>query len=128
MSTLDQFKTQTPQGVLYSLQEMVHKAQELQNKVESDAFLNLEDREHLKEFIASMRAFFYYAYPTLERVAYSRLDETELVRSDRLASLRDAFQKCVSITDESAKMVATAIEQLHQRLEEWDAAAKHPYI
>ena len=128
MSTLDQFKTQTPQGVLYSLQEMVHKAQELQNKVESDAFLNLEDREHLKEFIASMRAFFHYVYPTLERVAYSRLNETELVRGDHLASLRDAFQKCVSITDESAKMVATAIEQLHQRLEEWDAAAKHPYI
>jgi hypothetical protein len=128
MSTLDQFKTQTPQSVLYSLQEMVHKAQELQNKVECDAVLDVEDRERLKEFIASMQAFFHYVYPTLERVAYSRLDETELVRSDHLASIRDAFQKCVTITDESAKMVATVIEQLRERLEEWDVAGKHPYI
>jgi hypothetical protein len=128
MTALKQFGTQTPQGVLYSLQEMVHKALELQNKVESNAVLDGEDREHLKEFIGSMRAFFYYTYPTLERLAYSRLDETELVRSDHLASLRDAFQKYVTIAEERERVFGLEIEQLRQRLEAWDVSAKHPYI
>jgi hypothetical protein len=128
MSTLDQFKLQTPQSVLYSLQEMVHKAQELQNKIESNAVLDVEDRDRLKEFIASMRVFFYYAYPTLERVAYSRLDETKLVRSDHLASLRDAIEKSFSITEERERIFGSEIEQLRHRFEAWDVAARHPYI
>jgi hypothetical protein len=128
MSTLDQFKTQTPQSVLYSLQEMVHQAQELQNKVECDAVLDVEDRDRLMEFIGSMRAFFYYTYPTLERVAYSSLDETELVRSDHLASLRDAIEKSFYITEERERIFGSEIEQLRQTLKEWNFAAKHPYI
>jgi hypothetical protein len=128
MSTLDQFKLQTPQGVLYSLQEMMHNAQELLNKVESNAVLDAEDRERLKECIGSLRAFFYYAYPTLERVAYSRLDETELIRCDHLASLRDALQKSVVIAEERVAIFGSEIEQLRQRVDAWGLAARHPYI
>ena len=128
MTDLEQFKTQTPQGVLYSLQEMVHRAQELQNKVESNAVLDVEDREHLKEFIASMRAFFHYVYPSLERVAYSRLNETELVRSDHLASLRDAIECHLTTGNERLRMMGTEIEHLRQTLDERDLADKRHHI
>jgi hypothetical protein len=128
MSTLDQFKTQTPQSVLYSLQERVHKAQELQNKIESNSLLDVEDRERLIEFIASMTAFFGYAYSTLERVSYSRLDETELVRSDHLVSLRDAVESFFRIAEERERFYQSEGEKLRTALDKWNQSARHPYI